>query len=84
MAPSNLALSSYSFLHTPSDSNAGGLNLFISNNVVYKPRNNLNKMLFSSKSLESVFIEAIFKHKKNIIVGCIYLSPFLSKVSTEN
>ena len=95
---SNLALSNYSFLHTPSDSNAGGVGLFISNNVVYKPRNDLNKMLFSSKSLESVFIETIFKHKKNIIVGCIYkhphmdvsdfnsfyLSPLLSKVSSEN
>ena len=83
--------------HTPS-SNNGGAGLFISNNVVYKPRNDLNKMLFSSKSLESVFIEIIFKHKKNIIVGCIYkhphmdvsdfnsfyLSPLLSKISSEN
>ena len=94
----NLNLSGYSFVHTPSDSNAGGVGLYISNSVVYKPRNDLSEMLFSSKSLESIFIEIFHKHRKNILVGCIYkhphmdvgefnslyISPFLSKVSLEN
>jgi len=34
----NISLPGYSFLHTPSDSNAGGVGLYISNKYTFKPR----------------------------------------------
>ena len=94
----NHLLLNYSFVHTPSASLAGGTGLYISNKHTFKLRNDLSEILYYSGSLESIFIELIFKSTKNIIVGCVYkhphfdindfnefyLSPLLSKVNSEN
>ena len=94
----NISLPGYSFIHTPSASNAGGVGLYISNRCTFKPRTDLSDILYSQSYLESVFVELILRGQKNIIVGCIYkhplmdvndfnhsyLSPFLSKTSKEN
>lgn len=93
----NICLPGYAFLHTPSDSNAGGVGIYISNKHTFKPRPDISDILFSSKCLESIFVELVLKGRKNIIVGCIYkhplmslddfnnyyLSPLLSKIDKE-
>ena len=93
----NTSLPGYSFLGVSSESIAGGVGLYISAKITFKPRTDLSKILYSSTNLESIFIELIFKGKENIIVGCVYkhpsfniddfntyyLSPFLSKLNKE-
>ena len=74
----NYSLPHYSIEHTPTDSSAGGALLYISNHLAYKPRNDLTKKLYKAKELESIFIELIYKRKKNIVIGCIYKHPPMS------
>ena len=94
----NFSLSNYSYVHTPTESSAGGALMYISNRYSFIKRNDLSNSLYASKDLESVFVEIIQKKKKNIIVGTIYrhpgmpldnfneryLSPLLDKISKEN
>lgn len=98
MRISNIDIPNYAFIHTPPDSSVGGVGLYIHNRYAFKPRPDLNQLLFCSKLLESVFVEIIFKSKVNVVVGCIYkhplldtdifnnnyLSLFLQKASKEN
>ena len=63
-------------LSTPSESNKGGVLLYISNKLSFKPRNNLN--IYKPKQLESISAEIIRNRKKNILVSCIYKHPTLS------
>ena len=93
----NFDLTNYNSEHTPTEAGAGGTLLYISNDITYKCRNDLNKLLYSPGELESTFIE-IMNTKKKIIVGCIYhhpkmpipyfnnyfLNPILEKIGTEN
>ena len=93
----NFDLTNYNFEHTPTETGAGGTLLYISDDITYKCRNDLNKLLYSPGELESTFIE-IMNTKKKIIVGCIYrhpkmpipyfnncfLSPMLEKIGNEN
>ena len=92
------SISGYSHFSTPTESTAGGVILYISNTLAFKPRLDLSSTLYSSKLLESVFVEIINPNKPNSIVGVIYrhpcmslksfnldfLTPFLHKVSLEN
>ena len=63
-------LKGYSHESCPTESAAGGTLLYISNNLSYKPRNDL--CIYKSTELESTFIEILNPKKINVIVGCIY------------
>ena len=71
-------LKNYSFGFAPTESNAGGTLLYISNLLSYKPCTGLG--LNKADQLECTFIEIINSRKSNIIVGCLYKHPkmFLS------
>lgn len=67
----NLINSSYEYC--PTESSAGGTLLYIGNNLLYKPRNNL--CIYKTAELESAFIELINIKKLNIIIGAVYRHP---------
>ena len=66
----SINLKGYSHESCPTESAAGGTLLYISNNLSYKPRNDL--CIYKSTELESTFIEILNPKKINVIVGCIY------------
>ena len=66
-------LTNYSYEHCLTESSAGGTVLYIRNNLLYKPRNDLS--IYKSAVLESTFIEIINHKKSNILIGCIYRHP---------
>ena len=63
----------YSYESCPTESAAGGTLLYISNNLSYKPRNDL--CIYKSTELEPTFNEILSPKKTNVIVGCIYGHP---------
>ena len=65
----------YNCYHTPTESTKGGAMLYIQEEVNCKPRVDLDKIVYKSKELESVFIEIINPGRKNIVIGCIYRHP---------
>ena len=66
----NINLPNYSIEYTPTESHAGGTLLYISNNMAYKPRKDLNN--YKTHELESTFIETINPKKSNIILGVVH------------
>ena len=68
----------YSHISTPTDSSAGGLTLYVSNTLAFKPRPDLSSSLYSSKLLESVFVEIVNPNKPNLLVDDIYRHPCMS------
>ena len=74
------SISGYSHISTPppTESTAGGVILYISNTLAFKPRLDLSTTLYSSKLLESVFVEIVNPNKPNLIVGVIYRHPCMS------
>ena len=58
---------------TPSEATKGGVLIYVSKDLNFKPRNDLN--IYSSKEIESSFIEIINKKKANCIIGTIYRHP---------
>ena len=54
---SNFSIPGYKSVSTPTESSAGGVLLYISNSVSYKPRPDLNKAMYDKNNLESVFVE---------------------------
>ena len=90
----DIELPNYEIIDTRTEASKGGTLLYISDRLVYKPRQDLN--IYESKKIESTFIEVINETGKNIIVGCIYkhhnisikeftetISISLSKISKE-
>ena len=71
----NFSLPKYSIEHTPAESSAGGALLYIADYLTYKQRKDLTKQAYKSKELESIFIEIMYKKKKNVILGCLYKHP---------
>ena len=55
------------------ESSAGDVFLYISQNISYKPRKDLQ--IYSLKELESVFVELTIPNKPNFIVGAMYKHP---------
>ncbi len=49
--------------------------LYIKENLLFKPREDLEKVMTQSKYLESVFVEIINPKGKNYVVGAIYSHP---------
>ena len=58
---------------TPTEATKGGVLLYISKDINFKPRNDLN--IYESKKLESFFVEIIHSQKANNIIGIIYRHP---------
>ena len=93
---SNLNISGFSFEDSPTECSAGGTGLYISENLVYERRSDLE--MYKKNELESTFIEIIYKESSNIIVSCIYrhpsmplnefnddfLQPLITKLSAEH
>ena len=89
-------LENYNFVNVNRcNKNGGGVGIYISNQMKYKLRTDLN--LNYENSIESVFIETITAAGKNIIIGVIYRPPnnkldefenninqILSKIDKEN
>ena len=69
----HINLTNYIYVHCPTESSAGGILLYIRNNLSYKARTDLN--IYKSGELESTFIEIINHKKSNILVGCPYRHP---------
>jgi len=90
----DINLPNYQYLHTPTETTKGGTLLYISDKLIFKPRNDLE--IYQSKDIESTFTEIIMPKGKNIIVGCVYrhhtidqseftkiISPLLEKLKKE-
>ena len=60
---------------SPTEADKGGALLCIDEHNNTKQLPNIDKIMYKSKLLESVFIEIFIKNQKNIIVGCIYRHP---------
>ena len=71
----NVDLDNYRIVHCPTDSNKGGSLLYISNQLDFVERPDLQ--IYQAKDLESVFVE-VKGIKKNYIVGSIYRHPNMS------
>ena len=71
----SINLKGYSHESCPTESAAGGTLLYISNNLSYKPRNDLR--FYKYTELESRFTEIFNPKKTNVIVGCIYRHPHM-------
>ena len=50
----------------------------VSNELLYKKRDDLRETLNSPGNIESTFIEIIFPNKKNLIFACVYRNPHIS------
>ena len=69
----NCEIEGYSHVDCTTDSNKGGVRIYISKKYDYKIRAGLN--IYKTKELESVFVEIPNKNGKNFIIGCIYKHP---------
>ena len=72
----NNNLKGYTFIFNNISSSHGGTGIFISEDLLYKRRNDLE--ICKKDKFESVFAEILFPGKKNIICGCIYRHPSMS------
>ena len=61
--------------HTPTESQKGGVMIYVKEDIEVKHRPDLESKLYESKNLESVFIEVLNDKNKNEIYGCIYKHP---------
>ena len=69
----NINLPNYSIEYTTTESHAWVTLLYISNNIAYKPRKDLN--IYKTREWESAFVETINPTKSNIILGVVYQHP---------
>ena len=72
----DIELDGYSIEHSPTEANNGGALLYINSKNTYKKREDLQ--IYKPREIESVFVEIIYPHEKNILVGCIYRRPCMS------
>ena len=61
--------------YTPIESRVGGILVYFSKSIAYKPKKDLN--ISKIQELESTFIERINHKKSNIILGLVYSHPKL-------
>ena len=74
----NFDIPGYSSISNETESSAGGTAIYINNTIKFKPRIDLSNSMYSSRQLESTFIEIALPRKTNVIVGCIYKHPHFS------
>lgn len=91
-------LPGFNYFSTPTEAQAGGTLLYISDVLDSVPRKDLDTLLYHPKQLESCFAEIYLEKQPNLIIGSIYrhpsmslsefnsdfLSPLLDKVTLEN
>ena len=68
----NVDIPGFNFIHIPSQTNSGGVGLYIYSNLTYQPRNDLN---LNNVGCESLFIEIPTSTGKPFIIGIIYPYP---------
>jgi len=73
----NVDIPGFNFIHNPSQTNSGGVGLYIYSNLTNQPRNDLN---LNNIGCESLFIEINKRNKptssgKLFIIGVIYCHP---------
>ena len=61
---------------TPTTATRGGVLIYAKTGINFKPRDDLSKMMYKSKELESSFIEVVNKKGKNCIVENIFSRIF--------
>ena len=71
----DVSLKGYNSHCTPTESERGGVSLYIADHHKCKLKNDLDTLAYKTNELESVFIEIINPREKNIIIGCIYRHP---------
>ena len=71
--PLDISIPGYSFLGANSKTFARGVGLYVSENINFKRRNDLDLGLF--EGLENCWIEIERKKQKNVVIGCIYRHP---------
>ena len=71
----DISLRGYKCYHTTTEASKGGSILYINNKFNSLPRNDLERLFYKPKELESSFVEIINPGKQNIIIGCIYRHP---------
>ena len=71
--PLNVSIPGYSFLGVNSKTSAGGVGLYVSENINFKRRNDLDLGLL--EGLENCWIEIERVKQKNVVIGCIYRHP---------
>ena len=70
----DISLDGYHYpVGTNTEASKGGVLLYIKNSLNFKPREDLK--MYSSKKLESVFVEIINPETTNTIVGSVYRHP---------
>ena len=70
-----MSIKDYQHFFTPTESNKGGVILYIAEQHKCKPRKDLDAISYKTYALESVFTEIIIPNKRNILLGCMYRHP---------
>ena len=68
----NLNIPGYAFVNTNSKTQAGGVGLYLSNNLEFSRRSGLD---ISDDGIESCWMELARTAQKNIVIGCVYRHP---------
>ena len=71
----NIDLRGFNIEQTSTESYAGGTLIYISQNLSYKPRKDLQ--IYYPKEVESTFSEALIPNKKSHLIGVVYKHPSL-------
>jgi len=71
--PFNISIPGYSFVCVNSKTSAGGVGFYVSENIIFKRRYDLD--LGVLEGLENCWIEIERTRQKNVVVGCIYRHP---------
>jgi len=66
---SNVDIPGFNFIHNPSQTNSGGVGLYINSKLTYQPRNDQN---LNNVGCEIPFIEIPTSSGKPFIIGVIY------------
>jgi len=68
----NLNIPGYFFINTNSKTQAGGVGLYLSTELEFTRRRDLDT---SSDGIESCWVELQHRKQKNLVIGCIYRHP---------
>ena len=58
---------------TPTESSAGGILIYISENLPHKPRKGLQ--IYCPKEMESTFTELLIPNRRSHLTGVVYKHP---------